>query len=301
MTDRIIITISGDLGSGKSTLSRLIAEKLELKRYSTGDIQRSIAASMNMTSLELNRLAEKDPEIDRRIDEGTVQIASENDRLVLDSRLAWHFVPYSFKIFLSVDEMVGAKRIMGAGRGSVEQYQTVEEAISLLRQRRESEDKRFKELYNADPVDFRNYDLVVDSSVATPAAVESTVLAALDRWRASQEYGHIWVSPRTPFPTCRANDAALGNRSVSVDPASLAPLELLRVGRYYYLYGDHTPAAAAIASATPLVPARLAASNSDLLPDGISAADYVSAHSSLPAMHTWEEIHGFQYPSYPLT
>lgn len=297
MADRVIITISGDLGSGKSTLSRLIAEKLHLKRYSTGDIQRAIAASMNITSLELNRLAETDTEIDRKIDEGTVQVASENDRLVLDSRLAWHFVPSSFKVFLSVDEMVGAQRIMGAGRGLVEQYGSIEEAIGQLRLRRESEDKRFKELYHADPRDLRNYNLVIDSSVASPAAVESVVLDSCERWLASQEFAHIWISPRTPLPTCTVGE--LHANPPDDLHGSTSTLDLLRVGRYYYLYGDHVSGAAALSGEMPLIPARLIASNDEALPEGTSAREYVAAHISLPAIRAWEERFGFTYPSYP--
>lgn len=52
----MIITISGDIGSGKSTTGKLLAKKLDYKYLSTGAIQRQIAEEMGMTTLELNIL-----------------------------------------------------------------------------------------------------------------------------------------------------------------------------------------------------------------------------------------------------
>ena len=39
----MIITLSGNVASGKSTVGKALAEKLKLKHYSTGDFMRKIA------------------------------------------------------------------------------------------------------------------------------------------------------------------------------------------------------------------------------------------------------------------
>ena len=48
------ITITGKLGSGKSTVCKLIAEKHGYEIFSTGAIQREVAKELGITPLELN-------------------------------------------------------------------------------------------------------------------------------------------------------------------------------------------------------------------------------------------------------
>jgi len=45
----MILTITGDLGSGKSTVAKLVSEKLKLKYYSTGSIFRKIACRLQFS------------------------------------------------------------------------------------------------------------------------------------------------------------------------------------------------------------------------------------------------------------
>ena len=63
-----IITLSGQLGSGKSTVGKLLAKKLGYTFYSTGNAQRKIAAERGLTTLELNKLSMTDSSIDEQID-----------------------------------------------------------------------------------------------------------------------------------------------------------------------------------------------------------------------------------------
>ena len=64
----MIITISGKAGSGKSTVAKEIARKLELKHYSIGDLMRQMAKEKNISLSELGELAEKDDSIDKELD-----------------------------------------------------------------------------------------------------------------------------------------------------------------------------------------------------------------------------------------
>ena len=64
------ISLAGDLGSGKSTVSDVLISRLGAEYYSTGAIVRSIAASKGMTVTELNKYMETHPEIDHEIDDG---------------------------------------------------------------------------------------------------------------------------------------------------------------------------------------------------------------------------------------
>ena len=60
-----IISIAGNLGSGKSSTSDLVAKKLDFKRFSSGDFMRKIALDMRMSLSKLQSMAEKDKSIDQ--------------------------------------------------------------------------------------------------------------------------------------------------------------------------------------------------------------------------------------------
>ena len=62
------ITIAGDIGSGKSTIAKRLAELARVEPLSTGGIQRQLAQARGLSVLELNKLAEQDPSIDKEID-----------------------------------------------------------------------------------------------------------------------------------------------------------------------------------------------------------------------------------------
>ncbi|HHG85828.1 MAG TPA: cytidylate kinase, partial [Bacteroidetes bacterium] len=122
------ITITGDLGSGKSVASKFLQDNLGFEIYYTGKVQREIAARHGMTTLELNKYAETHPEIDEEIDSVFVDLNLRPEGLIVDSRLAWFFMPNSFKVYLSVPVAVSAARIMGDNSRKKERYRDFEHA-----------------------------------------------------------------------------------------------------------------------------------------------------------------------------
>ena len=153
------ITLTGNLGSGKSTISRLMAEKYGYEIYSTGKVIREFAAEKGLSVLEMNQLMEKDNSYDHLIDDRTRQISIERkDDLFFDSRLAWHFAVNTFKVFLSVDLAEAARRVYAdASRGEVESYKSEADAAEQLAARAANEDARYEELYGIHYFDFDNY------------------------------------------------------------------------------------------------------------------------------------------------
>jgi cytidylate kinase len=176
-----IISITGDLGSGKSTVSNILCKQLNYEYIYTGKIQREIALRYNMTTLELNKYSETHPEIDEEID-STFKSLNESSDLIVDSRLAWFFIPLSFKVFLKTDLAVSANRISGDNQRKNEKYLSKEEAINKIAARKASENKRYMELYGADCSDLSNFNLIVDTSFATPEQVAETILAKYNSW-----------------------------------------------------------------------------------------------------------------------
>ncbi len=173
----IKISITGDLGSGKSTVCKLIMAQHGLKVYSIGSIQRSLAQKYNMSTLDFNKYMETHTEIDEEIDSTLAEIGRREEDMILDSRMAWHFVPQSFKVYLTVDINVAAERICSADRGSVEAYSSVEEARSQILQRKSSENYRYMSKYKVDCSDMNNYDLVVDTTNRTPQEIADIIMS----------------------------------------------------------------------------------------------------------------------------
>ena len=107
----MIITISGMPGSGKSTIAKILAQKLGYKHYSIGDLRGKMALDRHLTIDELNELGKREGWTDREPDEYQKKLGHEEDNFVIDSRLGFYFIPHSFKLFLTVDPEVAAERI----------------------------------------------------------------------------------------------------------------------------------------------------------------------------------------------
>jgi cytidylate kinase len=181
-----IISLTGDLGSGKSTVSNLLCKQLNCDYVYTGAIQRKIADRYNMTTTELNKYSETHPEIDEEID-STFKALNSAENLIVDSRLAWFFIPDSFKVFLKTDLMVSADRISKDRDRKSENYASQAEAVQNIIARKTSENKRYCELYGVDCSNMDNFDLVVDTSFITPAAAAEIIINGYRQWLASSK------------------------------------------------------------------------------------------------------------------
>jgi len=160
----MIITIGGSIGSGKSTLARLLAKEYGLEYYSVGQIMRDLAASKGISILALSLAAEKDPNIDKELDERQRELAKKG-KCAIDSRLGAYFLKADFKIWLDASIDVQAKRI--SGRDGVPEA----EAKMQIARREASEHERYLKTYKIDVDDQSVYDLVVDTDKLTPEQV----------------------------------------------------------------------------------------------------------------------------------
>jgi len=159
----MIITISGKAGSGKSTVAKLVAKKLKLKHYSIGDLMRQLAKEKSLSLNKMSRLAEKDRSIDMELDKKTIELR-EKSNFVIDGRLTAYFLPYAdLKIFLDCEDKVRAERILKDKRND-EKSKSLKELIKKIRQREQSERKRYSKLYKIDYHDKALYDLIIDTT-----------------------------------------------------------------------------------------------------------------------------------------
>ena len=176
----MIITISGALGSGKSTVAKILVQKFNLKHYSTGDFMREIAAKREVTLLELSKLAETDRSVDKELDDYQIKLGKDEDNFIIDARLGWHFIPNSIKIFLDVTDEEAAKRIFKEGRTD-EKYNTdLNATLENIKNRRASEIKRYLDYYNLNYYDHNNYDLVVDTTEIPAEEVAEKIIKFIE-------------------------------------------------------------------------------------------------------------------------
>ena len=143
----MIITITGMPCSGKSSIAKMIAEKHGFRRIGVGDMFKDEAKSRGLSAEEFNALCMKDPSYDFFIDNKTAELGKEleGQKIIFDSRLAWHFVPKSYKVYVNLqDEKVLVERMLCSDREGKEKFTSAEEVKRsvLNRQRLEDEPRR---------------------------------------------------------------------------------------------------------------------------------------------------------------
>ena len=177
------IAISGELGGGKTVLGKLLCEKLDYKLISVGSIQRELAEKHGMTTVEFNKYMETHPEIDHECDRKVVEYGKSEDNLILDSRLAWHFVPQAFKIHLIINIDIAASRVFNDTIRKNEKNIDLADTKENIIIRKSSEIKRFKEQYTVDIDNYKNYDISIDTSYITLESLADFVITRMDSWK----------------------------------------------------------------------------------------------------------------------
>jgi len=166
----IRIAVSGRSGCGNTTVSRMLAERLDLEfiNYTF----RSIAEEDGITFADVCRRAETSDDDDLRVDRTQVEMARRRPS-VLGSRLAiWMLEEADLKVFLSGSSDIRAGRIHEREGGD---YGKVLES-TLERDRRDH--KRYQRLYGIDNWDSSTADLVVNTNRLDENQVTDIVEAA---------------------------------------------------------------------------------------------------------------------------
>ncbi len=180
-----IITITGFPGSGKSSTGKNVASRLGYEHFSSGDLFRKMAAERGLSIEEINFTAEKQKEIDLEVDKILVNMGKEKTDFVIDSRMAFHWIPDSFKVFLSLDPKIAAERtfaqIQKEGRAS-QAGSSAKEVYENTVIRVESERKRYENLYKIDITDKTNFDLIVDTEINDLDETVEIIIEAYQKW-----------------------------------------------------------------------------------------------------------------------
>jgi hypothetical protein len=219
-----------------------------------------------------------------------IELSASPDDIVIDSRMAWHFVKDTYKVFLTSDSTVAAKRVVGDDGRTSEKYSDIEDAKLQLKARKSSENYRYERKYGVDCRNLRNYDIVVDTTSAPPAYIADLIMSGFKARGGTGPQLHI--SRYCLYPT---KDFGAGH----IDEDFAAGIGIIQCGGFFYMYSGHNRASAAISADAPFIQCSLLAAGGDTLGAGLSAEEYVSGNFNLSRARAWADIHGFRYFSYP--
>jgi cytidylate kinase len=182
---KIVICISGMAGTGKSTLSKKLAEKYNLKCYSGGDALKELAKAEGYdvsgqgwweSPEGLNFLKERviDPKFDKAVDAKLLEHAQQGNVLLDSWTMPW-LLKEGFKIWLMASIEKRAARV--AERDKI----TVNEALKLLEEKEDRTKAIYRKLYGfVLGEDFAPFDLVLDTDNLNAEEVFEVLCRVID-------------------------------------------------------------------------------------------------------------------------
>jgi|LFRM01.1.fsa_nt_gb predicted cytidylate kinase len=168
------ITISGPPGSGKTTVCRILGERLGLDVVVSGHIFRQMAKERDMTLPEFGHMCEIDPQVDIELDRRMVEIASRSENLCLEGRLAAHMLTRhgiaALRVLMTADIVERSRRVAEREGGSPEQRR------AEIEEREACEAKRYLTYYDIDIRDRSIYDLIIDTTDISAEEVAEIII-----------------------------------------------------------------------------------------------------------------------------
>lgn len=169
------ITLFGMAGTGKGTIRDLLKQKLGYdKSFSCGDFEREVAKNRGLTLLELDRLAKTDKSIDAEQDKVMAEFGKNNDNFIVEGRLAWYFIPDSFKVALLCSFEGRTQRI------AKREHKDITQVEAETHEREKAITERFATYYGI--TDFQNpanFDLSIDTTHMTPEEIADQIILVL--------------------------------------------------------------------------------------------------------------------------
>jgi radical S-adenosyl methionine domain-containing protein 2 len=163
------IVLSGLAGSGKSTIGKIISQKLGFEFISMGEYARKYAfENFRMNINEFQLYCSKTPGEDELLDKTFIQYCNSKENLVIDYRLGFHLLSNVFTILLTVSELEAAMRISYSGRQH-------EDAITI-KYRNVQMVQRFQNKYKVNFNDPYNYEMVVNTDGLSPEEISEVII-----------------------------------------------------------------------------------------------------------------------------
>ena len=298
-------SITGHLGSGKSTICKLLNKEYSFDIISAGSLMREMASEKGVSVLDFQKSQSNLEHVDNYIDSAIVaknKTISDDKNVIFDSRLAWHFLPETFKIFIVVSPYEAALRTYLTRDSKEESYTSVDEAMNKLIERRVVENRRYKAIYGINCEDLSNYDVVIDTSYITPKEAVEIIMDCYNKKEHGVSYEKLWVSPQLLLPTGKLEyidreKIKMYSEMIISNNENIEPIKLLRVHDSLFVVEGHSRLIAYNLCKVKLINPIIIYNEDDILEDGRVAKRMVSITES--DIREWEEINGFKYNYMP--
>ncbi len=165
------ITVSGHIGSGKTTVSKFLSELTSYEVYSGGYFFRKLSDEAGISLEQMNLNAEKDDGIDVSLNNMIRDFLRSHDNVIVESRLAG-WISYSsgipaFRVFLDATREERTRR--------VSKRENNRDMAQKVVMREESENFRFREYFNFNMEDKSIYDVVIDTEKGTADEIANKI------------------------------------------------------------------------------------------------------------------------------
>lgn len=300
------VTITGDLGSGKSTVAKHVSAKTGFDYISTGSIFRSLAKEAGMDVLEFNKLALTDKTIDDKVDGKLKEYNNYNKDILIDSRLAWYFIEDAHNLYFEVDLMEAAKRVFNDKiRTCEKEYTDILSAYNDLINRKKTENTRYQDRYGIDCNSINNYDIIINTTSVSIDEICKTFIYILKRLDKHEHVAKYWIPPTILYPTediriLGCDDAIkLRNNILHSGYNNDYSIRCVKVDGHYYIWDGHKRCSAAIINKVSLIPVEVIAIDEQLIYDRHSAKMFVEHNINKSRYYDWEDANSFLFNNYP--
>jgi len=182
---KLVLCISGMAGTGKSTLSKKIAQNYNLKCYSGGDALKELAKEAGYTisdqgwwespvGLSFLKIRVNDPKFDREVDNKLLSYAQQGNVLLDSWTMPW-LLKDGFKIWLMASIDKRAARV--AERDQI----SIPEAYKVLEEKEAQTKAIYKKLYGFNlGEDYSPFNFVLDTDNLNADEVFSVLCRVID-------------------------------------------------------------------------------------------------------------------------
>ena len=169
MNGKIKIAVSGRSGCGNSTVSRMVADILNLQFINF--TFRTLAEERGLDLKKILELAANDDFWDKEVDTRQVKLARESSGCVLGSRLAiWMLEEADLKVYLTAKAVTRAARIFKREGGSID------EIAAFTAERDRQDHSRYLHIYDIDTDNYDFADLIIDTDNMTPVEIADIIV-----------------------------------------------------------------------------------------------------------------------------
>jgi cytidylate kinase len=182
---KTVICISGMAGTGKSTLSKKLAERYGLRYFSGGDVLKDLAKHEGYdvsirgwweSSEGLKFLNERinDPKFDKLVDDKLLEFAQQGNVLLDSWTMPW-LLKEGFKIWLAASFEKRAARV------AVRDGMTESQAREVLKEKETRTKSIYRELYGFGlGEDFKPFDFILDTDNLSANEVFEVLCKVID-------------------------------------------------------------------------------------------------------------------------